>query len=229
MSDQSTFGAQGPNAARSEIEQTRARMSETLDEIEEVLLRKKERFRETMDVGARLREKPLVTAGVVLGAGFLIGFLTGGKDKAGEAERTAAQARAALWEERARRLLAIAREQEEDLEEMEGSVLDAAAPASTGSRWKYSPPAAYAFSVDDEDDELDDLEDDDDDLEDDYVEIDIYDDDDDDDEEDDDDDDDFIGGVGTSRLSGLKEGTGRIGGFISNFAQALLEGVRKQM
>ena len=217
-----------PEGARSEIERTRARMSETLDEIEEVLIRKKEHLRESMNVGARLREKPLVIAGVVLGAGFLIGFVTGGKDKKGEAERVAAQARAALWEERARRLMAIAREQEEDLEEMEDAVLDAAAPAGTGSRWRYTAPSPYVSLVDEEDDldllddELDDLlvEFDDDALEDRYSEADLF---------DEDDEEDLVISRKRGKLVAREEREAGGGSFLANFARALIEGIRKQL
>lgn len=113
-----------PETARAEIERTRARMSETIDEIEDVLIRKKEELRETLDIRARIREKPLHAAGIVLGAGLLFGFLTAGrkKDPRAARERLEAEARAQKWEVRARRLLEIARDQEDDLDDLESVV-----------------------------------------------------------------------------------------------------------
>ncbi len=112
-------------AARDEIERTRARMSETIDEIEEALLRKKADLRERFDVGARLREKPLAVVGVALGAGLILGLLTGG-GKAGrrkaDRERAEREARASRWERRARRLLSIARAQESRIDQLESAV-----------------------------------------------------------------------------------------------------------
>jgi ElaB/YqjD/DUF883 family membrane-anchored ribosome-binding protein len=228
MSDQHNF-PRSQEAARDEIERTRARMSETLDDIEAVLIRKKEHLRETLDVGARLREKPLVTAGVVLGAGFLVGFLTGGKDKKGEADRIATQARAVLWEERARRLMAIAREQEEDLEELEDAVLDAAASPAQASRWRYTQPSSFAAFDDDDpdlsDEDFDDALDDDldDDVDDAYIEIDLY------DADEDEDDEDLLVPSKHGKLSALREQGRRGGGFLADFASALVDGIRKQI
>jgi ElaB/YqjD/DUF883 family membrane-anchored ribosome-binding protein len=118
------------DAARAEIERTRTRMSETIDEIEDVLLRKKEQFRDTLDVRARIREKPLHAAGIVLGAGLLLGLLTGGGSRPGPSP--ADDGRASLWEARARRLLAIAREQEDEIDELEAAVADL---AEAGDVW----------------------------------------------------------------------------------------------
>lgn len=115
----------GSEAARDEIERTRARMSETIDEIEEALLRKKADLRERLDVGARLREKPLAVVGVALGAGLIFGLLTGGgkaSRKKSEKERAERELRAARWERRARRLLSIARAQESRIEQLEAAV-----------------------------------------------------------------------------------------------------------
>ena len=67
-----------PDVARAEIEQTRARMSSTIDTIEEVLLRKKEQIQEKLDVMAPVRENPLPSAAAVFGVGLLLGLLTGG-------------------------------------------------------------------------------------------------------------------------------------------------------
>jgi len=69
-----------PELARAEIAQTRARMSETIDEIEDALLRRKERIQNRMDLLAPVRERPLQAAAVALGAGLLLGLLTGGGD-----------------------------------------------------------------------------------------------------------------------------------------------------
>ncbi len=73
-----------PDVARREIEATRARMSDTIDSIEEVLLRKKERLQERMDfmapVRQRVDERPLLIFGGVFAAGLLLGYLTGESD-----------------------------------------------------------------------------------------------------------------------------------------------------
>jgi hypothetical protein len=119
MADDIRIQPKDPDAARAEIERTRARMSETIDEIEDALLRKKVELRERLDIGARIRERPLQTAGAVLCAGVLLGFLTGGA----RAPAVVVESdRSALWEKRARRLLAIARAQETDIEELEAVV-----------------------------------------------------------------------------------------------------------
>ncbi|MEX2584108.1 MAG: DUF3618 domain-containing protein, partial [Gemmatimonadota bacterium] len=112
-----------PEAARAEIERTRERMSETIDEIEGVLTKKRDHLKEQLDIAARIRKNPLHAVGIVFGVGLLLGFLTGGsedeEDEEDEAARLDAEERAALWEARARRLLSIARAQEEDIEELE--------------------------------------------------------------------------------------------------------------
>jgi ElaB/YqjD/DUF883 family membrane-anchored ribosome-binding protein len=107
---------------RDDIEMTRQRMSGTLDEIENIILRKKEKLEEAkaqiqrkLDVGARIREKPLTAAGAVLGAGLLLGLLTGGPSRKSV---RAARRRSAKWEKRARRLLEIARSQEQEIEDL---------------------------------------------------------------------------------------------------------------
>lgn len=69
-----------PDQARAAIERTRSRMSETIDTIEEVLLRKKEEIQDKLDVLAPIREKPLPIAAGVFGVGLLLGLLTGGDD-----------------------------------------------------------------------------------------------------------------------------------------------------
>lgn len=106
-----------PEVAREEIERTRARMSSTLDEIEILLTSKKKRIQEQLDVVARIREKPLHAAGAVLVGGLLLGFITGG-GRRDDVEASAAKARGAAWERRARRLLEIARAQEEEVERL---------------------------------------------------------------------------------------------------------------
>lgn len=122
-----------PASARAEIEATRARMSETIDEIEDVLLRKKEEVRDRLDVMATVRERPLQTLGMIFGAALVLGFLTGGGGKKTELapvaleeededeeeeDEEAAEAweRAEMWEDRAHRLLRIARAQEAELD-----------------------------------------------------------------------------------------------------------------
>jgi ElaB/YqjD/DUF883 family membrane-anchored ribosome-binding protein len=119
-----------PMAARTEIEMTRARMSETIDEIEDALLRKKARIQNRLDVMAPVRERPLESAAAALGAGLVLGLLTGGHDEDRyEIHDTGldddiddrleeAEERAARWESRARRLMKAARKQEAQLETM---------------------------------------------------------------------------------------------------------------
>lgn len=67
-----------PDQARAAIERTRSRMSETIDTIEEVLLRKKEQIQEKMDVLAPVKHNPLPAAAAVFGVGLVLGFATGG-------------------------------------------------------------------------------------------------------------------------------------------------------
>ncbi|MBA2246264.1 MAG: DUF3618 domain-containing protein [Gemmatimonadota bacterium] len=69
-----------PEAARAEIQNTRARMSETINEIEEVLVRRKEQIQDRLDVLSPIKDNPLPSAGVAFGAGLLLGLLTGGDD-----------------------------------------------------------------------------------------------------------------------------------------------------
>lgn len=72
--------ADDPDAARAEIQSTRARMSETINEIEEVLVRRKEQIQDKLDVLSPVKENPLPSAGIAFGAGLLLGLLTGGGD-----------------------------------------------------------------------------------------------------------------------------------------------------
>jgi hypothetical protein len=129
-----------PELARLQIEQTRARMSDTIEQIETTLLRKKERIEERMDVMAPVRrtarENPLpAVAGVFLG-GLLLGWLTGGDDDDREPEPAVRrfapdfdrersyvdhwEERARTWESRARRLMEVANRQEEELMQTRG-------------------------------------------------------------------------------------------------------------
>jgi ElaB/YqjD/DUF883 family membrane-anchored ribosome-binding protein len=69
-----------PEAARAQIAHTRARMSGTIDEIEDVLLRRKEKIQHKLDPFSAVRKRPLQSAGIVFGAGLVLGLLTGGDD-----------------------------------------------------------------------------------------------------------------------------------------------------
>ncbi|HET7322219.1 MAG TPA: hypothetical protein VFI96_06965 [Longimicrobiaceae bacterium] len=116
-----------PGGARDDIQRTRERMSGTIDEIEGALLRKKEEIRERFDLMGRVRERPLEALGIALGAGLLLGLATGGSDE-DEEDREASRRgwsydegdRAEMWERRARRLLSIAREQEDEIDRLQG-------------------------------------------------------------------------------------------------------------
>jgi hypothetical protein len=117
-------GSEGPVVidAKEEIQATRARISDTIDEIEGKILQKKERIEQRLDVLAPVRDRPLRVLGAVFGAGLALGLLTGGgrddeeRDDGDGEERGGASDPAELWEGRARRLLRIAREQEEEIE-----------------------------------------------------------------------------------------------------------------
>ncbi|MDQ3556303.1 MAG: hypothetical protein M3409_05955 [Gemmatimonadota bacterium] len=118
-----------PEVARAEIEATRARMSGTIDEIEDVLLRKKERIQDRLDVFSAVKDRPLPSVGIAFGAGLLLGVVTGGDDEDGRsrvrARRSTGLAGASWdsdanhWENRSRRLLEIARSQEDDIRELQ--------------------------------------------------------------------------------------------------------------
>ncbi len=129
-----TIAPDHPDAARAEIEATRARMSETIDEIEDVLMAKKERIRDQLDVLAPVRENPVKTLGMIFGGALVLGLLTGGgsngsreedddavrldddDDEEADDEAALAWERAEEWEDRAHRLLRIAQAQEDELE-----------------------------------------------------------------------------------------------------------------
>jgi hypothetical protein len=106
--------------AKEEIQATRARISDTIDEIEGKILQKKERIEERLDVLAPVRERPFRVLGAVFGVGLALGLLTGGgdEDEDRDEEEDDASDLAELWEGRARRLLRIAREQEEEIESL---------------------------------------------------------------------------------------------------------------
>jgi ElaB/YqjD/DUF883 family membrane-anchored ribosome-binding protein len=132
-----------PELARMQIEQTRARMSDTIDQIEGALLRKKETIEEKLDVMApvrrKARENPYPIIGGVFVAGLILGLLTGGDDDdedekgpkpavrrfAADFDRERAhgyhwEERATTWERRARRLMDLANRQEAELLELRG-------------------------------------------------------------------------------------------------------------
>jgi hypothetical protein len=126
-----------PEFARAQIANTRARMSGTIDEIEDVLLRRKERIQHRLDPFSVVRERPFQAAGAVFGAGLLLGLLTGGDDDDDDEEleydydihfdqdwqsnSLDAEARAAKWESRARRLLHLARQAQGEAADAAGS------------------------------------------------------------------------------------------------------------
>lgn len=129
-----------PELARMQIEQTRARMSDTIDQIENTLLRKKENLEERLDVMApvrrKARENPYPVIGGVFLAGLVLGLLTGGDDEddeprpavrrfAADFDRERAhgyhwEERARTWERRARRLMDLANRQEAELLSLRG-------------------------------------------------------------------------------------------------------------
>jgi ElaB/YqjD/DUF883 family membrane-anchored ribosome-binding protein len=142
-----------PELARMQIEQTRARMSETIDQIEGALLRKKERIEEKMDVMAPVRraarENPYPVIGGVFLAGLILGLLTGGDDDDDEPrpavrryavdfdrERAHGQhweERSHTWERRARRLMDLANRQEAELLSLRGESV----PVRRGGRRRF--------------------------------------------------------------------------------------------
>lgn len=136
-----------PDLARRQIEQTRARMSETIDQLEGALVRKRERIEEKLDVMSPVRQKARENVWPALGgiflAGLLMGYLTGDDDDdddeldarrvlmalGGSGALASAkggmgdgywQERAETWENRARRLMDVAHRQESELRAMRG-------------------------------------------------------------------------------------------------------------
>lgn len=122
-------GTDNPAAAREEIAHTRARMSDTIEEIEHVLVRKKGEVQDKLDVFSPIRERPLPSLGAAFGTGLLLGVVTGGSDgeEHGSSHRHRTHTtprgdggdRAEHWEGRSRRLLAIAQEQEDEIRDLE--------------------------------------------------------------------------------------------------------------
>jgi ElaB/YqjD/DUF883 family membrane-anchored ribosome-binding protein len=164
--DPSAVVSDDPEAVRSEIEQTRERMSSTIDEIESVLARKKEAIQDKLDVLAPIRERPLPATGIAFGVGLALGLLTGGGDDSDDRGHYAPRAyspgvgadadedhepfssdsaeRAAMWESRARRLLRVAREQEEQIRELKEryGTLYAREVELTGTGWEDDEAAS---------------------------------------------------------------------------------------
>lgn len=145
-----------PEVTRTRIERTRARMSETIDEIEDALLRKKENLQEKLNVFSPVEKNPLPSVGIAFGAGLLLGFLTGGDEDDehavhGHGPRPQTvddefwSRRASDWEARARRLLELAQRQEVELSELRGrQPAGTAAAASAGAGAAGSTRSAYA-------------------------------------------------------------------------------------
>lgn len=131
-----------PDAVRSEIKNTRERMSETIDEIEDALLRKKENIQDRLNVFSPVQNNPLPSVGIAFGAGLLVGYLTADDDDDDDYDHRRADTdddefwsrRASDWEARARRLLDLAKRQEVELSELRGrgGVTGAAASATAG-------------------------------------------------------------------------------------------------
>jgi ElaB/YqjD/DUF883 family membrane-anchored ribosome-binding protein len=168
-----------PEEARAHIEATRARMSGTIDEIEGVLVRKKEEIQNRLDFVAPIRENPWQSMGIALGAGLILGLLTGGSDDEDEDDeydydgeydsysrssgygtrfrgetvgyrsRGDLEHRTEVLEERTRRLLAIARDQEDELRRVRGKKKKSGKSAlgkrvSRGLEEGYDDAADYA-------------------------------------------------------------------------------------
>jgi hypothetical protein len=116
-------GSEGPVVidAKEEIQATRARISDTIDEIEGRILQKKERIEERLDLLAPVRDRPLRVLGAVFGLGLALGLLTGGREEdeeprdAGRGGDERGEELATLWEARARRLRRIARAREDEI------------------------------------------------------------------------------------------------------------------
>jgi ElaB/YqjD/DUF883 family membrane-anchored ribosome-binding protein len=122
-----------PEAARAQIEQTRERMSQTIDEIEDALLRKKARIQDRLDILSPIRDNPLPAVGAVFAGGLILGLLTGGGDdeepELGEAAGLLGAAAAArlrsgrddaadFWEDRSKRLRKAGRKGRKKLEHL---------------------------------------------------------------------------------------------------------------
>lgn len=145
--DTSTTGPTNFNdtrMARGAIENTRARMSETIDEIEDVLARKKERIQARLDVTAPIRENALPSVGIAFGVGVLLGVVTGGDDDVQVSQRTTRSERVEDLEERTRRLLEVAQRQEREIETLRAQLSAEVLGASGTSA--YMPPTATGYS-----------------------------------------------------------------------------------
>ncbi len=74
--------------ARRAIEETRGRISATLDEIEDRIGEARENIKDKVNVARpirnRLRQNPLPGIGVAFGTGLVLGLLTGGGEKEGK-------------------------------------------------------------------------------------------------------------------------------------------------
>src|SRR5688500_3380171 len=77
-----------PAMLRAELAQTRARLSGTIDEIEDVIVEKKEELiatakgiRQRLDPFYKARQKPMAAVGIVFAAGILVGIVTKGRKK----------------------------------------------------------------------------------------------------------------------------------------------------
>ena len=116
------MSGESPEVIRAEIDLTRARMSTTIDEIEDILVEKTDKVRDTLDVPAKVRRDPMKAVGIVVGTGLLLGFLTGSR-KNDEDARNA-------WEKRARRILDIANEQEGEIKELHEALREVEQEAS---------------------------------------------------------------------------------------------------
>jgi ElaB/YqjD/DUF883 family membrane-anchored ribosome-binding protein len=123
MADEARRGGtttRDPAVVRAELARTRARMSATIGEIEDVLLQKKDvivstakGIRDRLDPFYKARQHPMAAIGIVFGAGLVVGVITGGKKRIPPPPAPAPPSN--LWERRARRLLRIAREQQEEI------------------------------------------------------------------------------------------------------------------
>jgi len=136
-----------PEITRAQIANTRARMSGTIDEIEDALLRRKEQIQHRLDPFSPVRDRPFQAVGIVFGAGLVLGLLTGGDDDDDEdyvsadldydfdydydldfdvagSTSFAAEAKARKWERRARHLLQLARGASEGVRAKASSYLD---------------------------------------------------------------------------------------------------------
>jgi hypothetical protein len=145
----STDGALDPEAARLGILETRSRMSETIDQIEEQLLRRKERLQARLDLRGQLRDqlaparevveaRPLAVLGGAVLLGAVVGYLTGGGedgrglDEPGPENRQEWRRRARRWESRSRELMRLNAELDEEVRRLRADLGDGADDESGG-------------------------------------------------------------------------------------------------